>query len=94
MVNSLLTHAEPLPDRDIAMCEVTDFCMNVVLEAVWKHLRFEEESQLWELLSVVFEHFLICLERIEIDKFPSTKDKLSPGQIVLHAILGRRTSIH
>lgn len=89
MVNELLESVgTPLPNKEIAMMEVTNFCKNVVLDAIWNHLRFRDPGQLWELLSVVFEHFLICVERLDIDEYHKS-DGVSPGSVVLKDILGK-----
>lgn len=92
MINALLMHASALPDRETAMVEVTVFCKDVILDVIWKYLRFEDGGQLWELLSAVFEHFLICIERMDVDRFQTTTDRPSPGQLVLDDILGKTHS--
>jgi len=90
MINDLLSTTGALPDKDTAMVEVTFFCKDVLLEIVWKHLRYADYGEFWELLAVSFEHFLICLERLAIDQFP--KDQ-SPGHAVLQDILGNSPRI-
>ena len=89
MINSLLHYADALSDKETAMIEVTLFCRDYLLDAIWRNLRFADGDQFWELSAVVFEHFLICLERIDIDTFRSSSSmNLTPGLCVLHDILG------
>ena len=90
MINALLHYADALTDKETAMIEVTHFCRDYLLDAIWRNLRFTDGDQFWELSAVVFEHFLICLERIDIDVFRSSSPTdLTSGQVILHDILSK-----
>eukprot|EP00210_Caulerpa_lentillifera_P000538 g520.t1 len=89
MSNQLLQSVGKLEDRGSSLIEVTMFCKDVLLEAIWNHLSFNRQEQLWELLSAAFEHFVICLERMEYEDFTFTENSLSPSQLVLHNVLGQ-----
>ena len=87
MVNELLILADPLPDPETALMEVTYFCRDILLDAIWNHLRFEHHAQFWEILAVTFEHFLICVGRLKVDPFvANSSDASVPGQIVLAGV--------
>jgi len=50
------------------------------------------QEQLWELLANAFEHFVICLDRMEYEDFPSSEERTSPSQLVLHDILSKSSN--
>lgn len=40
MTNQLLQSVEKLDDRESSLVEVTMFCKDILLEAIWNHLSF------------------------------------------------------